>query len=217
MPAPDRAIALDPLFHNARFALAAPSWNTLPPSLLPEVAFVGRSNVGKSSLLNALLGRKALAHISKTPGKTRAFNFYLLGDGFYFVDLPGYGYAKVSQTERDRWARLIEQYVTERASLKLVLHLVDGRHDPTALDREVFRAMAVSPVPHLVVLTKADKLSGNERPRRVRAVQEALVETGKGAPVVLTSSQTGRGLETVRDWIMSVVAPPPADVEVDAE
>ncbi len=213
----------DPLssfFQNARYTLSAPSWQTLPPEGPPEVALMGRSNVGKSSLLNALVGRKALAHTSGTPGKTRAFNFYALGDAdagnaLYLVDLPGFGYAKFSQEERDRWARLIEQYITERQALALVLHLVDSRHDPTALDRAVFEAMRDSPVTYVVVMTKADKLSGNTRAKAVRGVKEALVAAGRGAAVVLTSAQTGRGLDEVRQWIESAATPPPSMDELE--
>ena len=207
---------IDPIFQTARFTHAAPSWDTLPPPELPEVAFAGRSNVGKSSLLNALVGRKALARTSGNPGKTRAFNFYRVGDALFLVDLPGYGYAKVSQTERDRWARLIERYVTERPSLRLVLHLLDSRHDPTALDRTVMAAMMQSTVPYVAVLTKADKLSGNERAKVIRRATEALVAAGRGAPVVLTSAQTGRGLDELRQWIEGAAQPPPSLADIEA-
>ena len=195
---------LPPLFQNAAFALAAPNWATLPPGDLPEVAFVGRSNVGKSSLLNALVERKALARTSGTPGKTRAFNFYKLGEEVYLVDLPGYGYAKVSKTERDHWARLIERYVSERDALRLVLHLVDSRHDPTALDRTVIQAMKGSPVPYVVVLTKGDKISGNERPKRLKAMREALDAAGREASIIISSAETGRGMDEIRQWILDL-------------
>lgn len=199
---------LSPLFRDVTFALAAPNWGALPPEDRPEVAFIGRSNVGKSSLLNALVERKALARTSGTPGKTRAFNFYRLGDAAYLVDLPGYGYAKVSKTERDHWARLIERYVSERQALRLVLHLVDSRHDPTALDRTVIEAMKGSPVPYVVVLTKGDKISGNERPKRLKAMREALSDAGREASIIVTSAETGRGLDEVRQWIEDLTGTP---------
>ncbi len=204
---------LHPVFRDVAFALAAPSWGTLPPPGAPEIAFVGRSNVGKSSLLNALLERKALARTSRTPGKTRAFNFYALGDGEAFlVDLPGYGYAKVSQTERDRWARLIEQYVTQRPSLRLVLHLIDSRHEPTALDRTVLDAMRGSSVPYVVVLTKGDKLSGNGRAQRLKATHGLLATLGREVPVLVTSAEKRTGLDDVRGWMLrsAGIATPPA-------
>ncbi len=206
---------IDPVFRSAEFTHAAPSWDALPPPDLPEVALVGRSNVGKSSLLNAIVGRKALARTSGNPGKTRAFNFYRLSDALFLVDLPGYGYAKVSQTERDRWARLIERYVTEREALRLVLHLLDSRHDPTALDRAVMAAMMQTPVPYVAVLTKADKLSGNERAKVIRRASEALVAAGRGAPVVLTSAQTGRGLDELRQWIEGAAGPSPSMADLE--
>lgn len=191
---------------QARFALSAPSWQALPPADRPEVAFLGRSNVGKSSLLNALCERKQLALTSATPGKTRAFNFFDVDGRFWLVDIPGYGFAKVSKKERAHWAALIERYAIERPSLRLILHLIDSRHAPTALDREVFAALKGSDVPSVIVLTKSDKLGTNARDKSVREAHAALTEVGREAAVVLTSAQTGRGLDDVRRWIDETVA-----------
>lgn len=177
------------------------SWSDLPKDGLPEVAFMGRSNVGKSSLLNALVGRKALARTSGTPGKTQEFNYYLINRRLYFVDLPGYGYAKVSKQARDRWGRLIGRYVSERDPLKVLIHLVDSRHLPTALDRDVIQLLKGSDLPYVIALTKSDKLSGNHRTKAERRMRDVLAEYGIEAPVVLTSAQTKRGLPELLEWI----------------
>lgn len=168
------------------------------------MAFVGRSNVGKSSLLNALVGRRALARTSGTPGKTQQFNYYLIDGRLYFVDLPGYGYAKVSKRERERWGRFIGRYVSERDPLQLVIHLVDSRHPPTELDMDVIRLMKGSDVPYVIALTKSDKLSGNARVRSERTMREALAGYGIEAPVILTSAETKRGLGELLNWIESI-------------
>ncbi len=190
-----------PAFDPVTFLLSAARWDDLPAEPRPEVAFVGRSNVGKSSLLNALIGRRALAKVSGTPGKTRTFNYYDAAAGrFFLVDVPGFGYAKVAQTERDRWARLIGRYALERESLRLLLHLVDSRHPPTALDRAVFES--VRPDRYAIVLTKADKLSANGRSKAAGEVRRVLADFQLShVPVVLTSAETGLGLDAVRDLI----------------
>ena len=157
--------------------------------------------MGKSSLLNALVVRRSLARTSGTPGKTREFNYYSIDGRLYFVDLPGYGYAKVSKRERERWARLIGRFVAEREPLKLLVHLVDARHPPTELDRDILTFMKGSGVPYVIALTKCDKLSGNDRTNTERRMRDVLAEFGIEAPVVLTSANTGRGLKEVLDWI----------------
>jgi len=165
------------------------------------VAFLGRSNVGKSSLLNALVGRRAVARTSRTPGKTRQFNYYLVNGLLYFVDLPGYGYAKVSRSERERWGRFIGRYVSEREPLQLLIHLIDSRHPPTDLDLGVLELVKGGDVPYVIALTKSDKLSGNGRTRAEKRVQDLLAGYGIEAAVVLTSAETRRGLDELLDWI----------------
>ena len=176
---------------------------------------MGRSNVGKSSLLNALLGRKQLARTSGTPGKTQALNFYALNPdrngtpALYFVDLPGYGYAKVSQAQRAAWQRLVGRYVTERAAgggpLRAVVQLVDSRHPPTKLDEELVAVLLESPAPHLVALTKADKLSANGRQKAVAALERHFEPYGLSLPTVLTSAEKGQGLGELWGWIDAVL------------
>lgn len=186
---------------DAQFVMGAARWEQLPPPEFPEVAFVGRSNVGKSSLLNMLLGRKGLARISRSPGKTQQLNYYRINNALYFVDLPGYGYAKVSKKERERWGRLIGRYLSERAALRLVIHLVDSRHPPQQLDEDVMVLMCGSPVPYIIALTKTDKLSGNKRGQSVRNVEQVLERGAMEVPVVLTSAKDRRGYKELWRWI----------------
>lgn len=183
------------------FAQGSTSQKNMPQGPLPEVAFIGRSNVGKSSLINRLLQRKSLARTSRTPGKTQEINFYLVNERFHVVDLPGFGYAKVSKTQRAKWQQSIANYLSERVQLKVVFQLMDSRHPPTDLDREVVLLMAQSPADHVVLLTKSDKLSGNERSKATQRVHDALLELGKERPVVLTSANDGRGRDAILDWI----------------
>lgn len=182
---------------DVRFDRAAPGLAQLPDPGLPEVALVGRSNVGKSSLLNRLVGRKSLARTSGQPGKTREINFYLVNEALYLVDLPGFGYARVAKTERERWQRTIGGYITTRESLRLVLHLVDGRHEPTKLDLEVMSILRESKAAYAVLMTKGDKLSGNQRARHAKVVRDAAKEMGLEVPVILTSAKDGRGKDEV--------------------
>ncbi len=163
-----------------------------PEPRLPEVALAGRSNVGKSSLINRLTGQRHLARISSQPGKTRQLNFYRINRAFYLVDVPGYGYAKVSRAERQRWGRLIERYLLERPTLRLVLLLVDLRHPPTADDRTMYDWLAYHRIPLCVVGTKADKLSRGQWDRQVRQARETLGLPGD-VPLVPFSAETGVG------------------------
>lgn len=173
----------------------------MPEDGMPEVAFIGRSNVGKSSLINAFLKRKSLARTSSTPGKTQEINFFRVNDAFYVVDLPGFGYARVSKAHRAAWQKLIGAYLTGRETLRVVFQLVDSRHEPTALDKEVMILLRESPAEHVVVLTKSDKLSGNERQKSVSRVQKTLLSLGMERPVVLTSAHDGRGRDALVDWL----------------
>jgi len=168
---------------------------------LPEIAFLGRSNVGKSSLINSLLQRKGLAKTSNTPGRTQSINFFLINEMFYFVDLPGYGYAKVSKAKRSGWGKMAEDYLSNRRELALSIQLVDARHKPTELDKQLFDWLVFNKRESLVVATKADKLSNNQLTTQLRNIKEAL----GAAEVIACSVQTGKGRENVWRHIESAV------------
>lgn len=168
----------------------------LQPSTLPEIALCGRSNVGKSSLINRLLSRKSLARTSATPGKTATINFYRV-DALRLVDLPGYGYARVSAQEKERWGRLIEGYFAADRDLRLALQLVDMRHPPTADDRQMMAYLAESEIPFLIVLTKADKLKKTERLEREKRLAEELQEF-ENVVAIPFSAVNGEGVERLR-------------------
>ncbi len=179
--------------HATDFMASAGRPDQFPRGPWPEVAFAGRSNVGKSSMINRLLGRRQLAHVSAAPGRTRTINFYRVNDAFLFVDLPGYGYAKVSRAVKDAWWTLVESYLTERPQLRAVVHIVDARHPPTPLDRELEAFLTAVGLPSLVVLTKADRVGRGER----RAVQRAAARTlSLPAPdaLLIFSADTGEGV-----------------------
>ncbi len=166
-----------------------------PDSKRGDVAFVGRSNVGKSTLLNILFGKK-LAHVSKKPGKTRSINFYLVNSSFYMVDLPGYGYAKVSKSERLRWERLVSRYFKERENLKMLFILVDGRHELQKTDREFLEWIRDYEVPFVIVMTKMDKVKKNERKKKVEDMKRELMKYGEYT-VIPYSSVTKDGVEEI--------------------
>ncbi len=159
---------------SAKFVAAANLPGSFPRDTRPEVAFIGRSNVGKSSLINSLLGVKGLARTSSTPGRTQSINFFLINDQFYFVDLPGYGYAKTSKENRQAWGKLIEKYLAEREQLVLSILIVDARHEPSPLDLQMKSWLQHFGLPYLVVSTKVDKLSANERRKSQQLAKEVL-------------------------------------------
>ena len=175
----------------------------LPESTLPEIAFAGRSNVGKSSLLNTLFNRKGLAKVSQTPGKTTTINFFLT-DEARFVDLPGYGYAKVSKTERMRWAELIEGYFNQDRNFALVCSLIDIRHPASELDENMVRFLQDAELPYLIVLTKGDKLSKSKCLQQRSAIKRQL-EIADGVPMVITSSLKKSGMEDLRAEISAAL------------
>ncbi|HEV8376304.1 MAG TPA: ribosome biogenesis GTP-binding protein YihA/YsxC [Candidatus Polarisedimenticolia bacterium] len=162
-----------------------------PPAALPEVAFMGRSNVGKSSLLNALLGRRNLARTGSTPGRTRQVNFYKVNDACLFVDLPGYGFAKVSRSERAGWQKLVEAYLDRPAPGKLAILLVDARHPLTAMDREMMNWLWARQMPFRVAATKTDKLSRAEMKRTIDHYLEEIHQPGILVPC---SARTREGI-----------------------
>ncbi|MEG0371486.1 MAG: ribosome biogenesis GTP-binding protein YihA/YsxC [Clostridium sp.] len=171
-----------------------------PETGFPEIAFAGRSNVGKSSLINSLVNRKSLVRTSSTPGKTRVINFFVVNDAFYLVDLPGYGYAKVSKTEKSKWGGMVEAYLNSREQLKLVVLLVDIRHEPTKDDKIMFDWMKATGSQVLVVATKADKLTRNHRNTSLVKIRKFLQMTESDI-LMHFSSQTKEGREELWDII----------------
>ena len=182
-------------FNTARFEAAYGTAEQLPPSTTPEVAFAGRSNVGKSSLINKLVQRKALARTSSQPGKTANINFYE-ADGIRLIDLPGYGYAKVSGAERQRWADLIAGYFEQERSFNLVVALVDIRHDAQKLDAQMLDFLEHSELPFVVALTKADKLSRSKQDQQAARLSKQLSVPRNN--MVVTSAQKGTGIDELR-------------------
>jgi GTP-binding protein len=175
-----------------------------PDHDLPEVAFAGRSNVGKSSLINALVNRKSLAKTSGTPGKTRLINFFLVNNRLSFVDLPGYGFAKVSQSVKKNWGPMIETYLRDRKNLRLVVVILDIRRDPSEDDLSLVRWLSHYDRPVLFVLTKADKLSKNQAIVRVRKIR-AFLGDESGADMVLFSAKTGIGKDVIWQKLLETV------------
>ena len=191
--------------HSSEFLTSAPTIRECPPVSLPEVCFAGRSNVGKSSVINAILNRKNLARTSNVPGKTQQMNYYRVGDLCYFVDLPGYGFARVPQKERDRWGRDIKEYLLNRESLSLILHIVDIRHEPSKLDKEFFYWMGVNQKPFSVILSKSDKISKNQREKSKALVKRVLAEFNIEVPIIYSSAESREGIEEVQELITEFV------------
>lgn len=181
---------------KAEIVISAVKPEQYPPELLPEIALAGRSNVGKSSLINTLIARKNLARTSSSPGKTQTLNFYLINEIMHFVDLPGYGYAKVSKTTREQWGRMIETYLTTREQLKAVFHIIDLRHPPTSDDKLMYEWLLHFNIPHEVIVTKHDKIPKTKAPRHVKVIREEL-GMPKGKHPIVFSSETGLGKDDV--------------------
>jgi len=187
------------------FVWGATSAENLPPEKLNEVGFVGRSNAGKSSLVNALTGRKSLARVSQTPGATRQINFFDLGGRLMLVDLPGYGFAKRSKTEADSWQEMIFAYLRRRARLRRVLLLIDARRGVMDSDRQVMALLDQAAVSYGLVLTKADELKSSERPGALAAAgKEAGTHTAALAETQLTSAVTGEGIPELRGHLAAL-------------
>ena len=196
-------------YHNVVFERSYGTSAQLPPSELPEIAFAGRSNVGKSSMINKLFNRKQLARVSAVPGKTATINFFCV-EGIRFADLPGYGYAKVSKGEKRRWAEMIEGYFAQDRDLRLVFSLVDMRHPPTADDLSMIDFLIDRELPFVVVLTKLDKLSKTERKQRLEALQTEL-PCADQLVMVPFSAQTGEGVDEIKAIIAEIEADAVAD------
>ena len=182
-------------YETARYEASYGTIAQLPKPTTPEVSFVGRSNVGKSSLLNRLLGRKQLARVSSVPGKTANINFFDV-DGIKFVDLPGYGYAKVSHAEKQRWADLIGGYFEQERSFNLVISLVDIRHEAQKLDLQMVDFLTEAELPFVVALTKADKITRNKQNQAAAALRSSFGLAQE--QIIITSSETGLGIDELR-------------------
>jgi GTP-binding protein len=177
-----------------------------PPSELPEIAFAGRSNVGKSSLLNRLINRKKFARVSNTPGRTREVNFFKVNGRFVLVDLPGYGYARISKEKRAEWKPLIESYLRGSPQLRGIVHLLDVRHDPTEDDRQMLDFLGELGVPTVIVLTKIDKLRPSERKQRLPSLAASLgLDDDQMIPF---SAVTGEGRDDLAEAMESLLAQP---------
>ena len=175
-----------------------------PETTLPEVAFAGRSNVGKSSLINTLLRRSKAARVSNTPGRTREINFFKINDQFVLVDLPGYGYARISKDRKAEWKPMIESYLSTSPNLRGIVQLLDVRHDPTNDDLQMFDFLAKTGVPTMVVMTKTDKLSKAQAATRIRAITASLgLEDDQVIPF---SAETGEGRDDLAESVMALVA-----------
>ena len=203
-----RKPAADPLVvKNLEFIggmASATGWR--PEAKWPEVAFAGRSNVGKSSLLNRLIRRKRFARVSNTPGRTREVNFFLVNDRFVLVDLPGYGYARISKERRAEWRPLIENYLRSSTELRGIVQLLDVRHDPTGDDRQMLAFLASVGVPTLFAVTKVDKLTAAQRAARIAAVTNALERTAD--QVIPFSAVTGEGRDELAEAVVALVDQP---------
>jgi len=190
---------------NAELETVCGVTSKLPINQAVEIAFAGKSNVGKSSLINGLLNRKALARTSSQPGKTQTINFYKINDDFYFVDLPGYGYAKVSASEREKWGKMIERYLNTSKQLKLVFLLVDIRHEPSANDKMMYDWVVHSGFQPVIIATKADKIKRSQLQKNLKIIRTKL-EMGKEDLIFPFSALSKQGKDEIWDYIERVIA-----------
>ena len=190
--------------HNAEILLSAANKSHYPQDEIPEIALAGRSNVGKSSFINTLLNRKNLARTSGKPGKTQLLNFFNIDDKLRFVDVPGYGYAKVSKTERAKWGKMIEDYLTSRDNLRAVVSLVDFRHEPSADDVQMYEFLKYYEIPVIVVATKADKIPRGKWNKHESVIKKKL-DFDKNDDFIVFSSVNKDGLDAAWDAILEKI------------
>ena len=179
----------------------------VPQNNMPEIAFAGKSNVGKSSLINALMNRKSLARTSSQPGKTQTINFYNINNELYFVDLPGYGYAKVSQQEKEKWGKMVERYLHQSRVLRAVFLLIDIRHDPSANDRIMYDWIISNGFHPIIIATKADKINRSQLQKQIKAVRQGL-GVDRDTIVIPFSAQTKQGRDEIYDLIDGMMGQP---------
>lgn len=180
--------------------------SALPENRLPEIAFAGKSNVGKSSLINAVMNRKSLARTSAQPGKTQTINFYNVNGAFYLVDLPGYGYAKVSEEVKAKWGKMVERYLRQSRQLKAVFLLIDIRHEPSANDRQMYDWIVSQGYHPIIIATKLDKLKRSQVPSALKTVREGL-KAGKETIILPFSALTKQGREEIYEVIDRLIEP----------
>ena len=191
--------------NKAQFITSSSKLSECPKDGMPEIAFIGRSNVGKSSLINLLTGVKGLAKTSQTPGKTQLINHFLVNDAFYIVDLPGYGYAKVAKTMRSGFKKMIDDYIQSREEMVNLFVLVDIRHKPMKIDLDFINEMGEMGVPFSIVFTKADKLSRSAMMASLMAYKEELLKSWEELPpIFVTSSESGEGREQLLEYIAQI-------------
>ena len=190
-------------FNNAEFEKSVGNLSQIPLNEVPEIVFSGKSNVGKSSLINKILNRKSLARVSTKPGKTVNINFYKLKN-LRFVDLPGYGYAKVSLSEKERWAKLVEGYFSLKRNTPLIIQIIDMRHTPSALDFQMLDYLYQNKFPFIIVASKSDKLNKTKRAEREESIKKEL-EIYHGVSVIYFSSVNGEGIDKIKKIISECV------------
>lgn len=192
------------MFENQKFITSAFSISELPKERLPEVVLCGRSNVGKSTFINSLFNRKNLAKTSSTPGKTRSLNYYNIDSRFYVVDLPGFGYAKISQSERKKWSKLINDFFANSNHIQLTIHLIDSRHDPTELDVNLNEMLRSLDLPYIILLNKSDKLKQSEFSKSVKSVKEFFPELLLNENLYFFSSVKGTGNKEIKKLLTAL-------------
>jgi GTP-binding protein len=194
------------IIKKAEFVISNEDPSKCPKTEWPEFAFVGRSNVGKSSLINMLTGYKKLAKISTSPGKTRLINHFNINDEWFLVDLPGYGFAKALRAQREKWLLFIRKYLIHRENLQCVMVLIDARHEPQQLDLEFMTWLGVNEVPFAMVFTKADKLTRNHLAKNISHYKEEMLKSWEELPPLFVSSaETGAGRDDLLDFIENIM------------
>lgn len=188
--------------NSAKFLKSSTNLSQLPKESLPEFAFIGRSNVGKSSLINMLTGRKALAKISSKPGKTQLLNHFVIDEGWYLVDMPGYGYSKVSKVQKQKWGQMIEEYLLQRRNLVCVFVLIDSRIPPQTIDYDFIEWLGSNEIPLALIFTKSDKLSNNKLSASLKEHKNKMQQQWEELPIsFISSSESGKGKSEILNFI----------------